>query len=326
MSDYAMVVTEPGGPEKFERRAIETPRPGPGEALVRQTAVGLNFLDVYHRSGLYPWASPRDLIPGSEGAGVVEAVGHGVDEVKPGDRVAYTHPLGAYASARVIVANRLVPVPEGISDAQAASLMLKGLTAHYLIHSSFRVAPGMSVLVQAAAGGVGLILGQWLAAKGVTAIGTAGGPEKVALAKAHGYAHVIDYRAEDFAPKVRELTGGVGVRAVYDGVGRDTWRGSLASLGMRGAFVNFGQSSGMIEGFTLAELAKGSFTASRPVLFHYIAEPAELRARAADLFAAVLSGVITAEVRQRHPLAEAAAAHRALEARETTGATVLTID
>lgn len=324
MSDYAMVVSEPGGPEKFERREIETPRPGPGEALVRQTAVGLNFIDVYHRSGLYPWASERDLVPGSEGAGVVEAVGHGVEEVKVGDRVAYTHPLGAYASARVIVANRLVPIPDGITDAQAASLMLKGLTAHYLIHSTFKVEAGMRVLVQAAAGGVGLILGQWLAAKGATAIGTAGGPAKVALAKAHGYAEVIDYRAEDFVAPVRALTGGEGAHVAYDGVGRDTWRGSLACLRTRGAFVNFGQASGMIEGFTLAELAKGSLTACRPVLFHYIAEPAELRARAADLFAAVLSGAITAEVRQTLPLAQAAEAHRALEARETVGATVLT--
>lgn len=326
MSDYAMVVTAPGGPEKFERREIASPVPGPGEALVRHAVVGLNFLDVYHRSGLYPWAVPRDLIPGSEAAGVVAAVGPGVVDLAPGDRVAYTHPLGAYASARVIAADRLVRLPDGIGEEQAASLMLKGLTAHYLIHSTFPVAAGMNVLVQAAAGGVGLILGEWLAAKGVTAIGTAGGPEKVALAKAHGYAEVIDYRAGDFAPRVRELTGGEGVHAVYDSVGRDTWRGSLDCLRARGAFVNFGQASGMIEGFGLADLAKGSFTACRPVLFHYIADPAELRARAEALFAAVLAGEITAEVRRRLPLAEAAEAHRRLEARETTGATVLTID
>ena len=326
MSDYAMVVTAPGGPENFERREIATPVPGPGEALVRHAAVGLNFLDVYHRSGLYPWAVPRDLIPGSEAAGVVVAVGPGVEGLVPGTRVAYTHPLGAYASARVIAADRLTRIPDGIGDEQAASLMLKGLTAQYLIHSTFPVAAGMTVLVQAAAGGVGLILGQWLAAKGVTAIGTAGGPEKVALARAHGYAEVIDYRAGDFAPRVLELTGGRGVDAVYDSVGRDTWRGSLACLRTRGAFVNFGQASGMIEGFGLADLAKGSFTACRPVLFHYIADPAELRARADALFAAVLSGAITAEVRQRAPLSAAAAAHRGLEARETTGATVFTLD
>ena len=312
MGDYAMVATAPGGPEVLERREIATPEPGPGEARVRHGAVGLNFLDVYHRSGLYPWTVERDLVPGSEAAGVVEAVGPGVAGIAPGDRVAYTVPLGAYASARVIAADRLVRIPPGVTDAQAASLMLKGLTAHYLIHSTFPVEPGMSVLVQAAAGGVGLILGQWLAAKGVTAIGTAGGPEKVALARAHGYAEVIDYRAGDFAPRVREITGGEGVHAVYDSTGRDTWRGSLACLRTRGAFVNFGQSSGMIEGFTLADLARGSFTACRPVLFHYITTPDELRARAEALFAAVLSGAIRAEVRQSHSLADVAAAHRAL--------------
>lgn len=321
--DYAMAVTTPGGPENFVRIEITPPAPGPGEALVRHTAVGLNFLDVYHRSGLYPWSAPRDLIPGSEAAGVVEAVGPGVREVRPGDRVAYTHPLGAYVTARTLPADRLVKLPDGVSDEQAASLMLKGLTAHYLIRSAFPVEPGMSVLVQAAAGGVGLILGQWLAAEGVRAIGTAGGPEKVALALAHGYAHAIDYRAGEFAPRVRELTGGEGVHAVYDSVGRDTWRGSLASLRTRGAFVCFGQSSGMIEGFSLADLAKGSFTACRPVLFHYIAEPQELRRRADDLLDLVAAGVIRAEIRQRRPLSEAAEAHRDLEARRTTGATVL---
>ncbi len=319
--DYAMTVPAPGGPELFEKRPFAPPAPGPGEALVRHTAVGLNFIDVYHRSGLYPWAVERDLVPGSEAAGVVEAVGPGVAGLAPGDQVAYTHPLGAYATARVLPADRLVPIPDGVTDEQAASLMLKGLTAHYLLHAAFKVEPGMAVLVQAAAGGVGLLLGQWLAALGATAIGTAGGPDKAALARAHGYTEVIDYRAGDFIEPVRALTGGVHV--AYDGVGRDTWRGSLACLRTRGAFVSFGQASGPIEGFGLGDLAKGSFTACRPVLFHYIADPAELRARAADLFAAVAAGVLTAEVRQRLPLAEAARAHRDLEARRTTGATVL---
>lgn len=323
MTDYAMAVTAPGGPENFARQEIAPPAPGPGEAVVRHAAIGLNFLDVYHRSGLYPWAVERDLVPGSEAAGVVEATGPGVTDVQPGDRVAYTRPLGAYATVRAIAADRLVKLPPAISDEAAASLMLKGLTAHYLIHSTFRVEPGMTVLVQAAAGGVGLILGQWLAAKGVTAIGTAGGPEKVALAAAHGYAHVIDYRAEDFAPRVREITGGAGVPVVYDSVGRDTWRGSLACLAPHGTFVCFGQSSGTIEGFAMADLAKGSLYACRPTLFHYIATPADLRARAADLFAAVASGAIRADVRQRRPLAAVADAHRDLEARRTTGATVL---
>lgn len=326
MRDYAMVVTAPGGSDRFERREIELPAPGPGEVLVRHTAVGLNFLDVYHRSGLYPWTVERDLVPGSEAAGRVVATGEGVRNLAPGDRVAYTHPLGAYATARVIAADRLVPIPPGISDEEAACLMLKGLTAQYLLHSTFRVEKGMSVLVHAASGGVGLILGQWLAAKGVVAIGTAGGPQKTELARRHGYAHVIDYKTEDFVARVREITGDQGVHAVYDSVGRDTWRGSLDCLRVQGAFVNFGQSSGLIEGFTLADLAKGSFTACRPVLFHYIADPAQLRRRAADLFACVLSGQIRAGVRQRYPLAEVAEAHRDLEARNTMGATVLTIE
>jgi NADPH2:quinone reductase len=323
-SDYAIVVPSPGGRETMERRAIATPAPGPGEALVRQTAVGLNFLDVYHRSGLYKWPVERDLVPGSEGAGVVEAVGPGVTEAAPGDRVAYTRPLGAYASARVIAADRLVKLPDAISDEVAATVMLKGLTAHYLIHSTFRVEPGMTVLVQAAAGGVGLILGQWLAAIGATAIGTAGGPEKVALAKAHGYAHVIDYRAGDFAAEVRDLTDGDGVHVVYDSVGRDTWRGSLACLRVRGAFVAFGQSSGVIEGFALSDLAAGgSLSACRPTLFNYIASRSELESRAADLFGALERGTIRAEVRQRFALGDVAAAHEALEGRRTVGATVL---
>lgn len=324
MTDYAIVTPAPGGPEAMQRRDIDAPRPGPGEALVRQAAVGLNFIDVYHRSGLYPWPVERDLVVGSEGAGVVEAVGEGVTRVRPGERVAYTRPFGAYASARVIAADRLVRLPDAIPDDLAATVMLKGLTAQYLIHSTFRVEPGMTVLVQAAAGGVGLLLGQWIAAKGAVAIGTAGGPEKVALAKAHGYAHVIDYRAGDFAPEVKALTGGKGVHVAYDSVGRDTWRGSLACLRPRGMFVTFGQSSGMIEGFSLGDLAAGgSLAACRPSLFTYIADPEELESRAADLFAALQGGVIASEVRQRFALADAAEAHRALAARQTTGASVL---
>ena len=318
-----MVVTAPGGPENFARREVAPPAPGPGEAKVRHRAIGLNFIDVYHRTGLYPWTVERDLVPGSEAAGIVESVGPGVEGLAPGDRVAYAEPLNAYATVRTLPADRLVRIPDGISDEAAASLMLKGLTAQYLIHSTFRVEPHMAVLVQAAAGGVGLVLGQWLAAKGVTAIGTAGGPAKAALAAAHGYAHVIDYQAGDFVPRVRELTGGAGVDVVYDSVGRDTWRGSLACLRTRGTFVCFGQSSGAIEGFGMGDLARGSFSACRPVLFHYISTPADLQARAADLFAAVAAGAIRADVRQRYPLDRVADAHRDLEARRTSGATVL---
>ncbi len=323
MTEYAMVVPAPGGPELFERREIAPPAPGPGEALVRHRAIGLNYIDVYHRTGLYPWPVERDLVPGSEAAGVVEAVGPGVEDVRPGDRVAYVLPFNAYSSLRVLPVDRLAPVPDAIADEVAASVLLKGMTAQALITAAFRVEPGMTVLVQAAAGGVGLILGQWIASRGATAIGTAGGPEKAAIAAAHGYAHVIDYRAEDFPARVAEITGGAGVDVAYDSVGRDTWRGSLASLRQRGTLVSFGQSSGPIEGFGMPDLARGSFHACRPVLFHYIATAEALRERAADLFAAIGAGVIRAEVRQRYPLAEVADAHRALEARSTTGATVL---
>lgn len=324
MADYAMMMPQPGSSEGFERRAITPGEPGPGEVRLRQTAVGLNFLDVYQRSGLYKWPVERDLIVGNEGAGVVEAVGAGVTSLSPGDRVAYAMLIGAYASARLAPADRLVRVPDSIPDEVAATVMLKGMTAHYLIHSTFRVEPGMVVLVHAAAGGVGLILGQWLAAKGVTAIGTAGGRDKVALAQAHGYAHVIDYRSEDFAARVAEITGGRGVDVVYDSVARDTWRGSLKALKPRGMFVCFGQSSGPIEGFSLGDLvAGGSLFATRPTLANYAAERGELEERAGDLFAALTSGTLRAEVRQRFALAEVGEAHRALEGRQTSGATVL---
>ncbi|MEM6745271.1 MAG: quinone oxidoreductase, partial [Pseudomonadota bacterium] len=243
MSDYAMTCPQPGGPEVFEKRAIAAPTPGPGEALIRHAAIGLNYLDTYHRSGLYPWPVEKDLVPGSDGAGVVEAVGEGVTEVAPGDRVAYTHPFDGYSTRRLVPAWKLVPIPDGVSDADAASLMIKGLTAHYLIHSTYPVKSGDHVLVQAGAGGVGLILGQWLATKeGVTAIATAGGPEKCALAKEAGYDHVVDYNAEDFVARVKEITGGVLCEAVYDSVGKTTWEGSVACLKPRGVFVTFGQA------------------------------------------------------------------------------------
>jgi NADPH2:quinone reductase len=323
MQDYTIVARTPGGSDVLERREIPTPQPTAGEVRVRHKAIGLNFLDIYHRSGLYPWAEPRDLIPGSEAAGLVEAVGDGVTGLQPGDRVAYTHPLGAYASARVIPADRLLKLPQDISDEVAAGVILKGLTAHYLIHDSYPVRAGDTVLVHAAAGGVGLLLGQWLKAKGARAIGTAGGPEKVALAQAHGYDAVIDYRAGDFVPQVMGLTGGQGVQAVYDSVGADTWRGSLECLRTHGTFVNFGQSSGSIDGFSFADLARKSLHATRPTLFHFIADPAELERRGKALFAALADGTLTCDIRNRFPLAEAARAHDALEARATTGTTIL---
>ena len=324
MENYAIVAPAPGGPEVLERRAFDPGPPGEGQARIRQTAVGLNFIDIYHRSGLYKWPAERDLVVGCEAAGVVEAIGPGVTEVAVGDRVAYVVPFNAYASARLIAAERLVRLPDAIPDEVAASVMLKGLTAQALLHSVFRVEAGMTVLVQAAAGGVGLLLGQWIAAKGATAIGTAGGPEKVALARAHGYAEVIDYRAEDFAPRVRALTAGRGVDVVYDSVGRDSWRGSIASLRVRGMFVSFGQSSGVVEGFGLGDLAAGgSLSACRPTLFNYIAARDELEERARSLFDMLESGALRAEVHQRFALADAAEAHRTLQARRTTGASVL---
>ena len=323
MTDYGIVARKPGGSDVLERRPLDLPAPGPGEVLVRHEAIGLNFLDIYHRSGAYPWAKPHDLIPGSEAAGVVEGVGDDVIGLKQGDRVAYTHPLGAYVSARVIAADRLLVLPESVSTETAAGVILKGLTAHYLIHDSYRVRAGDTVLVHAAAGGVGLLLGQWLKAKGVRAIGTAGGADKVALAKAHGYDAVIDYRAGDFAAQVRDLTDGTGVHAVYDSVGADTWRGSLACLRTHGHFVNFGQASGPISDFSFGDLAKGSFHATRPVLFHFVADPQDLQRRGAALFAALADGTLRSAVRGRFPLAQAARAHDALESRQTTGTTVL---
>jgi NADPH2:quinone reductase len=323
MTDYAMIMPSPGGPEGFVRRAIEVPDPGPGQVRIRHTAIGLNFLDIYHRSGTYPWGVPSDLVVGSEAAGVVEAAGQGVS-LAPGTRVAYAHPLGAYASARVIDAERLVVLPDAIPDDLAASLMLKGMTAHYLIHATVRVEPGMTALVHAAAGGVGLLLGPWITALGATAIGTAGGPEKVALARAHGYAHAIDYRAQDFVAEVRAVTGGAGVHVVYDSVGRDTWEGSLKCLRRRGTLAVFGQASGPVEGFTLGHLAAGgSLFATRPTLFHYIEARSELETRAADLFARVADGTLRPEVRNRFALGDVAHAHRALAERRTAGAAIL---
>lgn len=320
--EHAIMARAPGGPEVLEWCDIECPEPGPGEVRVRHTAVGLNFIDTYFRSGLYPWPG-ETLIPGGEAAGVVEAIGEGVTDLRPGDRVAYTTPNGACCTARVLPADRLVPLPDAVSDEIAASVMLKGLTAHYLIHSSYPVAAGQTVLVHAAAGGVGLLLGQWLAAKGVRAIGTAGGPEKVALARTHGYETVIDYRDQDFVAAVAEATDGQGVDCVYDSVGRDTWRGSLACLRKLGMFVSFGQSSGPLDEFRMTDLARGSFSANRPVLFDYVATTEALRDRAADLFAAIADGTLTPRIGQRFALRDTAEAHRALEGRQTTGATVL---
>ncbi len=323
---YAMVADKAGGPEVFARREIDLPKPGKGEVLVAQKAIGLNFLDVYQRSGLYAAPGGHPAVLGSEAAGVVEAVGAGVKGLKKGDRVAYVVPGGAYASHRIIAADRLVKVPSGVSDVEAAAAMLKGLTAQYLIHDCYKVKKGDTVLVHAAAGGVGSILGQWLKAKGAIAIGTAGGAAKSRLAKKDGYKHVIDYRVQDFVEEVGKITKGKGVAAVYDSVGKDTYPGSLKCLRKFGTFVIFGQSSGNIEDFKTSDLAaNGSLFATRPTLFHYIAEKKELEKRAKQLFAMMKSGKVKIHVNQTFKLSDVAKAHAALEDRKTTGQTILTV-
>ena len=321
--DKAMIAHTPGGPEVMQWEDVATPAPGAGEVLLRQTAIGVNFLDIYHRSGLYPWAGAT-MIPGAEAAGVVEAVGAGVTDFAPGDRVAYVLSNGAYRQRRVVPAEKLIALPDHVSDVQIAGALLKGLTVQYLLNASYKVQAGDRVLVHAAAGGVGLLLGQWLKALGAIAIGTAGSDDKVELARQHGYAHVINYRTEDFVAQVRDLTEGQGVAVVYDSVGQDTWAGSLKCLRRRGMFVNFGQSSGLITGFALSDLAKnGSLSATRPTLFDFIASRAELLERSADLFARIGDGSVKIPQPNLRPLQEAAQAHADLEGRRTSGATVL---
>jgi NADPH2:quinone reductase len=319
----AIRVHRTGGPDVLQWEEVAVGDPAPGEARVRHTAVGLNFLDVYYRSGLYK-APALPFTPGTEAAGVVEAVGPGVTEVRPGSRVAYgAAPLGAYAEARLVPADRLVPLPEGIDDRSAAAMMLKGMTAWYLLHRTVPVRRGDTILLHAAAGGVGLIAAQWARALGATVIGTVGGPEKAELARAHGCAHVIDYRREDFVLRVKEITGGAGVRAVYDSVGRDTYQGSLDVLARLGTLALFGQSSGAVPPIDPALLARGSNFLTRPTLFHYVAAREDLLAAAGALFDVVRSGQVRVEVRQDYPLRDAARAHADLEGRRTTGSTVL---
>lgn len=322
-TDHGIIVRAPGGPEALEWTTLEVGKPGPGDALVLHRAIGVNYIDTYFRTGQYPWPQ-TPLIPGSEAAGIVEAVGAAVVGLKAGDRVAYCGPPGAYRQRRVISAERLVKLPDGIDFDTAASIMLKGMTAQFLVDSCFPVKPGHTVLVHAAAGGVGLLLGQWLKALGAIAIGSVGSADKGTLALANGYAHTIQYRSEDVAQRIAEITGGKGCDVVYDSVGKDTWRASLKSLKKRGMFVNFGQSSGAITDFKISDLAAGgSLFASRPTLFDYIASGEDLRRRSGDLFARIAAGQVRAHLGQRFNLQAAADAHRALEGRETVGSTVL---
>jgi len=323
MADMGVVVRAAGGPDALEWTELETPAPAAGEVRMSQRAVGVNFIDTYFRSGLYPWPT-TPLVPGAEASGIVEDVGSGVTGLKSGDRVAYTMPLGAYRTRRVVPADRLVKLPEAISYETAASVMLKGLTAQFLLTSCFPVKAGQTVLVHAAAGGVGLLLGQWLKSLGASAIGTVGSVAKVDIAKANGYDHVIQTQSEDFTARVEDITGGGRCDVVYDSVGKDTWRGSLKCLKLRGTFVSFGQSSGPIADFKVMDLATGgSLFASRPMLFDYIKAASELQMRADELFARLASGAVQAHVGQRMALRDAAEAHRALASRRTVGATVL---
>ncbi len=321
---WAVRVHETGGPEKLSYEEIAVGSPGPGEVRLRHTAIGLNFIDTYFRSGLYAPPQGLPFIPGNEAAGVVVEVGEGVTEVKVGDRVAYGSSLGAYCSERVMPAAPLVKLPASISDETAAAMMLKGMTARYLLRQTYPVKAGDTVLMQAAAGGVGLILCQWAAHIGATVIGTVGSAEKAALARANGAAYVINYREEDFVARVKEITEGALCDVVYDGVGQATYPASLDCLRPRGMFVSFGNASGAIQNFSLFALSqKGSLYAARPTLFTHVATREALLENANDLFGVVASGVVKIAVDQRYKLADAAEAHRDLEGRRTTGSTVL---
>jgi NADPH:quinone reductase len=311
-----------GGPEVLQLDDVPLAEPGQGQVRIRHTAIGINFVDTYQRSGLYPMQLPQ--VAGNEGAGVVEAVGSGVTELKKGDRVAYTGLVGSYCEVRNVPAERMVKIPEGISDEQAASMMLKGLTVHYLIHSTYPVKRGETVLWHAAAGGVGTIACQWLKSLGVTTIGTVGSDEKARLAKDHGAAHVIVYTRENFVERVKALTDGKGVPAVYDSVGKSTWEGSIECLRPRGYLVSFGNASGAVTSFNPGILAqKGSLYLTRPTLASYIATRQELVERANSLFQVVKSGTVKIETTGRYKLADAEQAHRDLEGRKTTGSIVL---
>lgn len=302
---------------------VEVPKPGPGEIRVRHTAIGLNYIDTYHRSGLYPLAMPSGL--GLEAAGVVEDLGPGVKGLKPGDRIAYgTGPIGAYAEVRNMPANRVSKIPKAISDEMAAGMMLKGMTVRYLLRATYRVKRGETILLHAAAGGVGLILSQWAKALGVKVIGTVGSDGKVAVAKAHGCAHVINYSNENVVARVKEITGGKGVPVVYDGVGQATLMTSLDCLRPRGLLVSFGNASGPVKALDLGWLsARGSLYVTRPTLMSYTATDAELKETAGDVIEMVKSGKVTIPVNQRYALADVVKAHEDIESRRTTGTTVL---
>lgn len=320
---HAIRIHANGGPEVMKWEEVEVGDPGPGQIRIKTSAAGLNYIDTYHRSGLYKL--PLPLILGQEGAGSVTAVGAGVTDIKPGDRVAYaSSPLGSYSEERLMQADRCVVLPAGITDQQAAGMMLKGMTAEYLLRRTYKVQPGETILFHAAAGGVGLIFGQWAKALGATVIGTVGSDDKAKLARAHGYDHIINYRTENFVERVKELTKGEGVPVVYDGVGKDTWDGSLDCLRPFGLMVSFGNASGAVPPFAIGTLAtKGSLYVTRPTLVTYTAKRTDLVASANALFDVVKSGKVKIETPQTYALKDAAKAHADLEARKTTGSTLL---
>jgi NADPH2:quinone reductase len=321
---HAIRVHQTGKPDVLNWEQVEIDEPGPGQAKIVQQAAGLNFIDVYHRGGLYQ--QPLPFTPGVEGAGIVEAVGPDVTNVRAGDRVAYAGPIGGYAEERLIDAERLVKLPEGISTEQAAGMMLQGMTAQMLLRAVFPVHEGDSILIHAAAGGVGLIMCQWAKALGATVIGTVGTDEKAELVRAHGCDHPIVYSKQDFVAEVQRITDGEKLPVVYDSVGRDTFLRSLDCLKIRGLMVSFGNASGPPKPIAPGLLAqKGSLYLTRPTLYHYIATRQQLEQAASELFEIVTSGKVKIEVKQRFALKDAAEAHRALQARETTGSTILTI-
>ena len=322
---HAIRIHKPGSPDVLSWDSVEVGKPGPGQVRLRHTAIALNYMDVYYRLGLYPAELP--IVLGNEGAGVVEELGPGVTGLRAGDRVAYvTAAVGAYSEARLISADQLVILPDAISDLQAAAMMMKGMTARYLLRQTFKVKAGDTILVHAAAGGVGLVMCQWARHLGATVIGTVSSAEKAALARAHGCNHTIDYTREDFAQRVAEITGGRKVPVVYDSVGKDTFAKSLDSLAPAGTLVVFGHSSGKVPPLDIMTLAaKGSLYLTRPTLWTRIATREALIAAARDLFDLVMTGVVKIEVKQTYPLAQAAQAHRDLEARNTTGASVLIV-
>jgi NADPH2:quinone reductase len=318
----AIQAVRAGGPEVLEAVEVPQPSPGPGQVLVRHHAIGLNFIDTYQRSGLYP--TPFPVVLGQEAAGTVEAVGEGVDRFKAGDRVAYNGQLGAYAEFHAVAAARVVSLPDAVSFETAAASLLKGMTTECLVRRCHPVRPGETILVHAAAGGVGTLMVQWAKAIGAVVIGTAGSPEKAELARQLGCDHVILYRDEDVAARVREITAGAGVSVAYDAVGRDTFEGTLGSLARRGLFVSYGNASGPVPAFEPLRLMRGgSLFLTRPTLYDYTATPEELDESAAALFAMLASGKLRVEIGQRFKLADARAAHAALEGRQTVGATVL---